>query len=195
MSFTRRAALASAALLMVAQPVLAAAPAKPAAAQKAPAKKAPVGSDFVPSADAIKAHMTFLADDAMEGREAGTRGYDIAANYVAAQYALLGVKPSGDKTAAGVSYLQRVPLLAYRSDGEGSLTLSTDRKYLLLAGYDADVGTLAVATTTSAACAVSPMLHAMASQQAILLILLSPLPLSARRVLPSLPGIAAPSNC
>ncbi|HRI53149.1 MAG TPA: hypothetical protein PLW65_23505 [Pseudomonadota bacterium] len=37
------------------------------------------------------------------------------------------------------------------SIGEGSLTLSTDRKYLLLAGYDADVGTLAVATTTSAA--------------------------------------------
>ncbi|MEW6392254.1 MAG: M20/M25/M40 family metallo-hydrolase [Pseudomonadota bacterium] len=117
MSFTRRAALASAALLMVAQPVLAAAPAKPAAAA---AKKAPAGSDFVPSAEAIKAHMTFLADDAMEGREAGTRGYDIAANYVAAQYALLGVKPGGDKG----SYLQRVPLLAFRPAGEGSLTLT-----------------------------------------------------------------------
>lgn len=131
MSFTRRAALASAALLMVAQPVLAAVQAQPApAAQKvaAPHKAAPkkvaAGSDFVPSPEAIKAHMAFLADDAMEGREAGTRGYDIAANYVAAQYALLGVKPSGDKTAAGVSYLQRVPLLAYRSDGEGSLTLT-----------------------------------------------------------------------
>jgi Zn-dependent M28 family amino/carboxypeptidase len=117
MSFTRRAALASAALLMVAQPVLAAAPAKPAAAA---AKKAPAGSDFVPSAEAIKAHMTFLADDAMEGREAGTRGYDIAANYVAAQYALLGVKPGGDKG----SYLQRVPLLAFRPSGEGAVTLT-----------------------------------------------------------------------
>jgi len=116
MSFTRRAALASAALLMVAQPVLAATPAKPAAAKAA--KK--TGSDFVPSAEAIKAHMTFLADDAMEGREAGTRGYDIAANYVAAQYALLGVKPAGD---AG-SYLQHVPLLAYRPSGEGSVTLT-----------------------------------------------------------------------
>lgn len=116
MSFTRRAALASAALLMVAQPVLAATPAKPAAAKAA--KK--TGSDFVPSAEAIKAHMTFLADDAMEGREAGTRGYDIAANYVAAQYALLGVKPAGD---AG-SYQQHVPLLAYRPSGEGSVTLT-----------------------------------------------------------------------
>jgi len=120
MSFTRRAALASAALLMVAQPVLAAAPAKPATAT---ARKA--ASDFVPSPEAIKAHMTFLADDAMEGREAGTRGYDIAANYVAAQYALLGLKPAGDKTAqggvSGASYLQHVPLLAYRPNGEGSV--------------------------------------------------------------------------
>ena len=117
MSFTRRAALASAALLMVAQPVLAAAPAKPAASS---VKKAAPASDFVPSPEAIKAHMTFLADDAMEGREAGTRGYDIAANYVAAQYALLGLKPAGDKG----SYLQRVPLLAYRPNGEGSVAVT-----------------------------------------------------------------------
>jgi Zn-dependent M28 family amino/carboxypeptidase len=117
MSFTRRAALASAALLMVAQPVLAAAPAKPAASAQ---KKIPAGSDFVPSPEAIKAHMGFLADDALEGREAGTRGYDIAANYVAAQYALLGVKPAGDKG----SYLQRVPLLAFRPSGEGAVTLT-----------------------------------------------------------------------
>ena len=120
MSFTRRAALASAALLMVAQPVLAAAPAKPAPA----AEKAATGSDFVPSPEAIKAHMTFLADDAMEGREAGTRGYDIAANYVAAQYALLGVKPAGDKTATGTSYQQHVPLLAFRPATDGSITLT-----------------------------------------------------------------------
>jgi Zn-dependent M28 family amino/carboxypeptidase len=121
MSFTRRAALASAALLMVVQPVLAATPAKPAAAS---ARKAAPVSDFVPSPEAIKAHMTFLADDAMEGREAGTRGYDIAANYVVAQYTLLGLKPAGDKTATGVSYQQHVPLLAYRPAGEGAISLT-----------------------------------------------------------------------
>jgi Zn-dependent M28 family amino/carboxypeptidase len=121
MSFTRRAALASAALLMVAQPVLAAAPAKPAAAaQSQKSKRATAGSDFVPSPEAIKDHMTFLADDALEGREAGTRGYDIAANYVAAQYALLGVKPAGDNG----KYLQRVPLIAYRPAGEGAVAVT-----------------------------------------------------------------------
>ena len=119
MSFSRRIALASAALLMVAQPVLAATPAKP---KPAAAKKAV--SDFTPSPEAIKAHMTFLADDAMEGREAGTRGYDIAANYVAAQYALLGVKPAGDKTATGVSYLQHVPLLAHRPANDGAISVT-----------------------------------------------------------------------
>jgi len=126
MSFSRRAALLSAALLIVAQPVLAAtASAKPAATASATApakskgKKTPPPS-FVPSPEASKAHMGFLADDAMEGREAGTRGYDIAANYVAAQYALLGVKPG----AAGGSYLQRVPLLAFKNASEGSLVLT-----------------------------------------------------------------------
>jgi hypothetical protein len=115
MSFTRRAALASAALLMVVQPVLAATPAKPAAAS---ARKAAPVSDFTPSADAIKAHMGFLADDLLEGREAGTRGYDIAANYVASQYALMHVKPAGDNG----SYLQQVPLTAYRPANEGGVS-------------------------------------------------------------------------
>ncbi|MDB5456993.1 MAG: aminopeptidase [Caulobacter sp.] len=110
MSFVRRAALLGAAVLLTAPPVLAAAPAKPAAAT----------STFVPSEAAIRAHMGFLASDVMEGREAGTRGYDIAANYVASQYQQLGLKPAGD--AGG--YLQRVPLLAYRAAGEGSLAVT-----------------------------------------------------------------------
>jgi Zn-dependent M28 family amino/carboxypeptidase len=103
-------------MIMVAQPVLAATAPKPAAHAKASAYI----SDFKPSADAIRAHMTFLADDAMEGREAGTRGYDIAANYVAAQYALLGVKPAN---GAG-GYLQPVPMLAFKNASEGSIAIT-----------------------------------------------------------------------
>jgi Zn-dependent M28 family amino/carboxypeptidase len=116
MSLSRRAALLGAAMIMVAQPVLAATAPKPAAHAKASAYI----SDFKPSADAIRAHMTFLADDAMEGREAGTRGYDIAANYVAAQYALLGVKPAN---GAG-GYLQPVPMLAFKNASEGSIAIT-----------------------------------------------------------------------
>jgi len=55
---------------------------------------APPSPDF--SADRFKAHVTFLADDTLEGREAGTRGHEIAARYIASQFALLGVKPAGN---------------------------------------------------------------------------------------------------
>jgi hypothetical protein len=39
----------------------------------------------------IKAHLEFLADDALEGRDTGSRGYEIAANYVSAEFKKLGL--------------------------------------------------------------------------------------------------------
>jgi hypothetical protein len=57
-------------------------------------------ADF--SGTRIRAHVEFLADDLLEGREAGTRGYDLAARYVTAELKALGLEPAGD---AG-SYLQ-----------------------------------------------------------------------------------------
>jgi Zn-dependent M28 family amino/carboxypeptidase len=62
---------------------------------------------------AIEAHMRFLASDLMEGREAGTRGFDLAANYVAAQFRLLGLAPLGDMDGSTRSYFQQVPLQAH----------------------------------------------------------------------------------
>jgi hypothetical protein len=59
------------------------------------------------SAERIKAHVTFLADDLLEGREAGTRGHEIAARYVAAEFELLGLKPGGTNG----SYFETVQLL------------------------------------------------------------------------------------
>jgi hypothetical protein len=54
-------------------------------------------------------HVTFLANDSMEGRETGSEGYRKAADYVAKQLAALGVKPG-----AGDSYLQEVELVSRR---------------------------------------------------------------------------------
>ena len=53
---------------------------------------------FVPdvSATNIEAHIRFLASDYMQGRDAGSDGYEIAANYVASQMRLLGLEPAGD---------------------------------------------------------------------------------------------------
>ncbi len=56
--------------------------------------------------DAIRAHMQFLSDDLMEGRETGTRGYLLAANYIRSQFEAIGLKPGGTNG----SYFQQVPL-------------------------------------------------------------------------------------
>ncbi|HET9622287.1 MAG TPA: M28 family peptidase [Kofleriaceae bacterium] len=45
----------------------------------------------------LRADIAFLASDRLEGRRAGTRGYDIAADYVAARLAALGVAPAGEQ--------------------------------------------------------------------------------------------------
>ena len=80
-------------------------------------------SDF--SADRFKAHVTFLADDVLEGREAGTRGHEIAARYIASQFALLGVRPG----ATGGGYFERVNLQEARLTGASpTLTLTGPRR-------------------------------------------------------------------
>ena len=58
------------------------------------------------SPEALKAHLEFLADDALEGRRTGTRGHELAAKYMAAQFAAAGLKEG----MPGGSYYQRVPL-------------------------------------------------------------------------------------
>ncbi len=60
------------------------------------------------SADGYKAHLQFLADDALEGRAPATRGGDLAAKYIAAQFQRLGLLPAGDSG----SYFHRVPIIA-----------------------------------------------------------------------------------
>jgi Zn-dependent M28 family amino/carboxypeptidase len=55
-------------------------------------------------AERIRAHVRFLSDDLLEGRGTGTRGGDIAAKYIATQFALDGLKPAGDDGG----YLQKV---------------------------------------------------------------------------------------
>ncbi len=48
------------------------------------------------SAERFRAHVAYLADDLLEGREAGTRGHELAARYIATQFDLIGLKPGGE---------------------------------------------------------------------------------------------------
>lgn len=85
----------------------------------APAAAPPTAPAELPEASAenIRADMEFLASDDLEGREAGTPGFDLAADYVAAEFAEIGLKPAGD---AG-SYMQTISFLRSVRAPEGRL--------------------------------------------------------------------------
>lgn len=79
------------------------------------------------SAERLEAHVRILADDGMEGREAGHPGYDRAAEYVAGQFRALNLKPAGDRPeAAGLAgYFQKVTLQGAKRVADGAkLTLT-----------------------------------------------------------------------
>jgi hypothetical protein len=63
----------------------------------------------------LAAHVRVLADDRMEGRATATRGYDMAAEYVAGQMRSLGLWPGGP-----AGYLQPVPFLRGQIDQAAS---------------------------------------------------------------------------
>ena len=49
----------------------------------------------------IRAHVRFLSHDLLEGRGTGQRGGDIAAEYIATQFWLFGLKAGGDNGTSG----------------------------------------------------------------------------------------------
>ncbi|HEX7153722.1 MAG TPA: M28 family metallopeptidase [Thermoanaerobaculia bacterium] len=69
--------------------------------------------------EAIRGHMSFLAHDLLEGRATGSRGYALAAEYVAAQYQIHGLEPG-----AGGSYFQTVPFRRTIPDTSSTITLT-----------------------------------------------------------------------
>jgi len=64
------------------------------------------------SANALRAHDRFLASDLLEGRGPGTRGDELAMQYIAAQFEAVGLKPAGDHG----SFFQKVPLIGIQTD-------------------------------------------------------------------------------
>jgi hypothetical protein len=48
------------------------------------------------SADSLRGHLSFIASDALEGRNTPSRGLEIAAEYIAAQFRRAGLEPAGD---------------------------------------------------------------------------------------------------
>src|SRR5229473_745355 len=61
------------------------------------------------------AHVQFLADDKLEGRDTGSAGFEKAATYVTEQFRKIGLKPAGEK-----GYAQSVEFNVMQIDENGS---------------------------------------------------------------------------
>ncbi len=69
--------------------------------------------------DNIEQQVRFLSHDLLEGRGTGQRGGDLAAEYIATQFALYGLQPAGDNG----SYLQKVPMVGIAPGTDTRFTL------------------------------------------------------------------------
>jgi hypothetical protein len=99
-------------------------------------------TEFLPDIPAanIEAHIRFLAHDMMGGRASGSDGYDIASNYVASQFRLMGLEPAGENGG----YFAPVPMQIMQpvatggtmtiGDGETALEMENGRN-LIIAGH------------------------------------------------------------
>lgn len=100
-------------------------------------------SDAVESVtgERVRERIEILAADEMEGREAGTAGYQRAAQYVAREFEAIGLRPLGD----GNSYLQSIELFETRlvsgsararlAKGETALELDFPVDFIRFGGY------------------------------------------------------------
>jgi TonB family protein len=79
-------------------------------------------SDGLPSADAekIRAHVKYLSSDALEGRGMGQPGGELAADYIAKQFASYGLRPAGDDG----TFFQKVSMVAVKTLPETTFQLA-----------------------------------------------------------------------
>jgi len=84
------------------------------------------------SAERVRADVEFLASDLLEGRDTGSRGYDVAAAYVASQFRAIGLKPGG----VGGSWYQQVPFRRSSHIGEPRAALILGNRNVPLSSDD-----------------------------------------------------------
>src|SRR5271168_3977444 len=70
----------------------------------------------------IRAHVKFLSSDLLEGRGVGARGGELATEYIAAQFALTGAKPAGDRIGNIPTYFQNLTLIGVAPQPSTQLT-------------------------------------------------------------------------
>src|SRR5687767_14149249 len=90
------------------------------APQYACAQRPVSGTESTITEDLIRRHVNVIAADSMLGRNTPSRGLDMTASYIAAQFKRLGLKPGGDSG----TYIQRYPIAKSASAGSGPAVAS-----------------------------------------------------------------------
>ncbi len=84
------------------------------------------------SANSLRGHLSFLASDLLEGRGTPSRGLDLAAEYIAAQFRRAGLEPAGDD-----GYFQTVEMLDRQLPKTGTeMTIERDGRTLSIERAD-----------------------------------------------------------
>ncbi len=102
-------------------PILWAQRMRPSAAARLPGSAIAAMQKIDP--ERIRAHVRLLASDLLEGRGTGQRGGDIAAEYIATQFALDGLQPAGDNG----TYMQKVPMVGIKPAPQATVSLVSAR--------------------------------------------------------------------
>jgi hypothetical protein len=92
--------------------------------------------EAVPSVERLRAHITYLASDKLEGRRTGSEGANMAAEYIAREFARYGLRRSIGRDLPGMSvleadsphrYMQEFPYVAGVELGKNNSMLFTPR--------------------------------------------------------------------
>ena len=94
-------------------------------AANATAQTCPEASSLTAELTGARAHVRFLADDRLEGREVGTAGAQCAGNYIAAQFSALELEPAGSEG----SYFQTFSIRKGAELGPQNLLVISGRTY------------------------------------------------------------------
>jgi hypothetical protein len=76
----------------------------------------------------VRADVEFLASDHLDGRDTGSKGYVIAADYVAAQFRAIGLEPAGDNGG----WFQQVPFRRASYDKQPTLAMTVGGRQVAL---------------------------------------------------------------
>jgi len=111
-----------------------------------------LADDLRISPDSMRGHLSFIASDLLEGRNTPSRGLDLAAEYIAAQFRRIGLDPIGDD-----GYFQTASVTVREGNPQGfSMTVTSGAKSIRIDASHAAIFTDKVVALENVPIAIAP---------------------------------------